>query len=274
MSQLAYNTKVYRLGKDSRESISSLSLLGWTYLRLDRYQDALGYLEESTSAAKRHLGVDDPETLTSMSGLGQAYIGVGRRVAGLRILTETLTARKRVLGEEHRDTLRSVRELSWYMDSKDQRLSECEKAVAKLKISLGPGHGDTLEGMDALGWAYEQRGLFKEAAKTHREALRLREEVLGWDHKDTARSWDGLGFGLYGWGLYGAESNGDFNRLRPKDSLNRANEALKCHEKALEIRKRIYGEEHSETLRSGFGYWQACGLIAKTRRFVVSNCHE
>jgi tetratricopeptide (TPR) repeat protein len=83
---------------------------------------------------------------------------------------------------------------------------------------------------NTIGKAYEDLGLYPEAAKQHEAALDLRRRVLGPEHPDTLRSMNNLGL------VYADE--GKYTQA----------EAL--HSQALEIERRVFGPQHPNTLMS------------------------
>jgi eukaryotic-like serine/threonine-protein kinase len=83
---------------------------------------------------------------------------------------------------------------------------------------------------NTIGKAYEDLGLYPEAAKQHEAALDLRRRVLGPGHLDTLRSMNNLALVYADEGKYA--------------------QAETLHSQALEIERRVLGPEHPNTLMS------------------------
>jgi len=83
---------------------------------------------------------------------------------------------------------------------------------------------------NTIGKAYEDLGLYPEAAKQHEAALDLRRRVLGPEHPDTLRSMNNLALVYADEGKYA--------------------QAETLHSQALEIERRVLGPEHPNTLMS------------------------
>ncbi|RDW59053.1 hypothetical protein BP5796_11977 [Coleophoma crateriformis] len=84
--------------------------------------------------------------------------------------------------------------------------------------------------LDHIGRCYISIGQYSEAEKMHRQALALRERVLGAEHPSTLTSMDNLALVLGGQGKY--------------------SEAETMHRQALALRERVLGAEHPSTLTS------------------------
>jgi eukaryotic-like serine/threonine-protein kinase len=83
---------------------------------------------------------------------------------------------------------------------------------------------------NTIGKAYEDLGLYREAAKQHEAALDLRRRVLGPEHPDTLRSMNNLAIVYADEGKYA--------------------QAEMLHSQAQEIERRVMGPEHPNTLMS------------------------
>ncbi|HEY0734743.1 MAG TPA: helix-turn-helix transcriptional regulator, partial [Herpetosiphonaceae bacterium] len=83
---------------------------------------------------------------------------------------------------------------------------------------------------NALGEHLRQLGVYAEAQRAYEQALVIRQQVLGHDHPDSARSLNNLGELLRDQGQYAA--------------------AQRVHEQALAIRQRVLGNDHPDTARS------------------------
>ena len=84
--------------------------------------------------------------------------------------------------------------------------------------------------LNDLGNLFGELGLNKKQLDYFEKALKIRTELLGENHPDTATSWNNIG------GAYAA--------------LGDHKKELDCFEKALKIQTRILGENHPDTTRS------------------------
>ncbi|MEE0961827.1 MAG: DUF2225 domain-containing protein [Bacteroidales bacterium] len=84
-----------------------------------------------------------------------------------------------------------------------------------------------------IGIVYNNLGDYDKALEYHNKALKIRKEVLGEKHPDTAGSYIGIG------SVY--KILGDYDK------------ALEYHNKALEIYKEVLGEKHTDTAASYVG---------------------
>ena len=94
-----------KLGPDHHDTLCSQHHLGYVYMRLGRYTDAVAVIEPTVDRRERTLGPEHPETLASRHNLGVAHHYLQHRQTAIAILEQTLGARERVLGLDHRDTV-------------------------------------------------------------------------------------------------------------------------------------------------------------------------
>lgn len=81
-----------------------------------------------------------------------------------------------------------------------------------------------------VGWCLQSDGQYTEAEKLHRQALKMRMEVLGPEHPNTLISMSWIASALGSQGRYA--------------------EAEQMHRQTLELRKKVLGPEHPDTLIS------------------------
>jgi tetratricopeptide (TPR) repeat protein len=107
-----------------------------------------------------------------------------------------------------------------------QARSFCQRALRIREKALGPGHPDTAQSLDILGYAFIERGDLAGAQSLYERALRIREKVLGPENRDTAANIRELGH------LF--QKQGDLTR------------AQSTHERAA-ILEKVLGPEHPYT---------------------------
>ncbi len=105
-----------------------------------------------------------------------------------------------------------------------------ERAVAIRKAKLGPGHPDTLEGMQNLAGLYSDRGEYSEAQRLYEQVLKARRADGGENNVNTLQSMNDLGLLFLVRGM--------FDNAEP------------LLQAALDARLAKLGPDHLETLES------------------------
>jgi tetratricopeptide (TPR) repeat protein len=119
-----------------------------TLLRLGRYAEAIGPLEETLSRRKAQLGPDHSETLESCTFLAICYRSLGRLAEARKILEETVTVQKAKFGPDHPDTLDTMHALActrFLLGQHTEALKLYDKTLAQRQAKLGVGHPDVLK---------------------------------------------------------------------------------------------------------------------------------
>jgi len=116
-----------------------------------------------------------------------------------------------------------------------------EKAADIRSRVLGPNDPATLLSKHHLSVILDSQGQFAEAEKLERETLERRRRVLGADHPDTLRTENNLASTLE------REARG---MAEGPEKQRRFAESEKLQQEALEVRRRVLGPEHPDTLAS------------------------
>ena len=233
--ELALDIRERLLGKEHRDTLTSMNNLGKLYYTQGRYAEAESYFEETLAIRRRVLGVEDPDTLESMDNLAELHRRETRLPEAESLLVEALEVRFRVLGEKHRDTLSSMDGLGLlYCTQTEYEKAERlhVKALELRRQVLGEEDPDTLLSMNNLAGLYFDQGYYDKAAPLLELALELRRSKLGEDHPDTINSLNNLAVLYIDQGRY--------------------DEAEPLLVQALELRRRKQGDEHPDTLISMF----------------------
>jgi tetratricopeptide (TPR) repeat protein len=109
-------------------------------------------------------------------------------------------------------------------------LPHVECAITVFKNSFGEIRDLPWSLLHVLGWSYQIMGKYKEAEEMDRQALQLKETVLGKEHPDTLASMNNLANSLCQQGKYA--------------------EAEKIHRQTLQLKEILLGKEHPDTLMS------------------------
>ncbi|KAF1357152.1 TPR-like protein [Lizonia empirigonia] len=263
------------LGREHRDTLTSVSQLGSVLSRQGKYEEAEAKHRRALEGYEKVLGPEHPNTLTSVSNLGSVLSRQGKYEEAEAKHRRALEGGEKVLGLEHPNTLTSVSNLGSVL-SRQGKYEEAEamhrRDLEGSEKVLGPEHPDTLTSVSNLGSVLESQGKYEEAEAKHRRALEGREKVLGPEHPDTLTSVSNLGSVLSRQGKYEeAEAmhrrdlEGSEKVLGPEhpdtltsvsnlgsvlESQGKYEEAEAKHRRALEGREKVLGPEHPNTLTS------------------------
>ena len=223
------------LGKDHPDTLTSMNNLAIVYRDQGLLSEAAELQKETLAGQMRSLlGKDHPDTLTSMNNLAAVYWDQGLLSEAAELQKETLTGRMRLLGKDHPDTLMSMNNLAsvyWNQGLLSEAAELYKETLTGRMRVLGKDHPDTLSSMNNLAIVYGAQGLLTAAADLAKEATQLTNEKLGGSHPHTLAAMDTLGL------VY---------RDMPGDLSN----AIRLFESVLELRKRVLGDDHVDTLES------------------------
>jgi tetratricopeptide (TPR) repeat protein len=191
-------------GPDDPDTLRSTHGLAGSYLKLQRWDEALILYAETRALQMARLGPNHPDTLRTTQGLANSYAALGRHAEALELREEVLVRRKTTLGPDHPDTLSSMNNLAISHDAlgrHTEALKICEEVLAWRKATLGPDHPDTLGVMGDLGSSYGALGRWDEALATCGRAVALGSvHHETWNHAAilTARTGDRAGYREHG----------------------------------------------------------------------------
>ncbi len=181
-------------------------------------EDVLGFVQEKVFAAARPRGQE--------GGLGYDVKLVDAITASLPAIEKGFAAKP--LTEAR---LRGTIGTSFLYLSKPELAREQFEAARSIdRRVLGPGHPDTLRGMNNLALDYDALGRHAEALKLREETVFLAKARLGPDHPKTLASMGNLALSY--------------------TALGRHAEALKLGLETLALMKTTLGPDHPYTLRS------------------------
>jgi serine/threonine-protein kinase len=206
-----------------------LSTMGHAYWGLGDTVKAEQLLARAVELQTRTEGPDDPATLFSLNQLANMLVRNGRHNEGIRAFREALKRRRRVLGTDHADTLRSMNDLAfWSGDGgrHGEAIALHREVIERRSRVLGPEHYDTLWSTNDLAVALGRVGRYREA-----EALLL-DALATWRRSDISQEPDAFMENLAD-AYHGQE---------------RYEEAEALIGEVLEIRRRLFGDEHPQTL--------------------------
>ena len=237
-----------QLGSQDRLTAHSTSSLARLYLIEGNYKKAEELFSSALKTHQKNQRKDHStdaarEVAKSTYGLAQLYHKEGRYAEAKNLYEEVLAMDKDLFGDHHLMTAQCLDSLGClYRDLRDFTQAEnllqqsLEIREAELEKNQKPKHPDTAQSLNDLGDLYRSlgRGRYEKAEELIRDALEIRRTVLNSPeapdvdrHPDIAQSYNTLA------SLY--------------NSWKRYDEAEHYYYKALEINRRILGENHPYT---------------------------
>jgi len=219
-----------RLGPDAAETTTTVNNLATLYWSTGENEKAALYFTRALETRERTRGPDALVTATSLNNLALLYRSLGSYEKAEPLLRRALRIRTEKLGPDHSFTLKTESDLGLvYHDLHDDAEAEplLVRVAAMQRKIIGPSP-DTARSIFHLACFYDETGRLAEAEPLHEEALRMRLQILGEKHPETAGSYGFLGrhFHLLG----------DFRQARAD------------YDKALAIDLAILGPLHADTL--------------------------
>ena len=185
-------------------------------------QDFTGDMEVALARARwcrvQDRPEDDAERLFVANNLAVTLQeSAGDYEGSLRLLEEVLEVRRRMLGDDHPDTLDSITNLALHhteTGSYEVALKLSEEVVAATRRTMGdePAGEEAAHSIGSLAAVHNLMGNCQLAEPLHREALQIREQLLGSEHVDTLNSTYGLAHSILGLGRH-AEALGMLERV-------------------------------------------------------------
>ena len=200
------------------------------------------------------------------------YYTLGQLKDALATQELALASRRRLLGERHPLTLQSIMmRARLHVELGDNAAAEADarNALNGLLSSLGENDLQTIGARALVANSVVRQGRFDEAMELHMENLARRSRILGRNHPDTIKSvsaisWLLLNAGRNSDALQRAEETESLLKSTPEDeeaklfnwnvlglihielgNIDRAEIYLR---KALDVSRRMYGEEHRGTI--------------------------
>lgn len=163
--------------------------------------DALAALEESLALLGAAAGPSSPLTLGVMQNLAHLRLELGDIEGSAALGQEAVRACKAAFGERSPRVASALLHLSaayyrkrdWH--TAEEILLQARDIWEELAHTSGMPEQQLGTCLNNLGRIYEERGLTEQGIALHRQAVALRQSVLG-DHEDTAFSLGNLGVAL------------------------------------------------------------------------------
>ncbi len=203
---------------------------GEVYVNVDKPQKGFEQLEKAVALHEQLEGKLDPETLRSRSQLGHALYIANRYEDARKVLKSVINDQSKVLGESHPDTLETGIHLGLVlMELRDpDDVSFSEKIYKTALAALGSRHPLTLDAENNLSWTLRWRNQFEKALEFAEPAAIGLRQLMG---EADPRA------------MFAA-----YNYASCLFDVHRYKEAAEAFQPLLELRTRILGPTHVDTL--------------------------
>jgi len=250
------------LGKQHPDYGTSLNNLGWIYRESKDLTHAESSCREALQVRKDALGNDHPMYAEALNNLGWVYSFQRKPREAEQCFREAAAVNKQASGEQSAGYAISLNNLALlYRDQEDyaKALPLFEQVSAVYKSAFGESHPSYLQSVNNLLSQYQAYAQLQEAQDDFASARRLRKAVLAIHTKaDGEQHWrtTDARLALEKVDLLARLSRQDRVVLRQADEQNRrawdlfrdgkVAEAFAAVQQALEVRRRILGEEHAD----------------------------
>jgi tetratricopeptide (TPR) repeat protein len=174
MSIQALKVRKKILGREHKDTLSSMGMVGLVYKLRGNYDAAEPLYRETLQLTEKVLGKEHPDTLGSMNNLAGLLNSQGKYDAAEPLYRETLQLTEKVLGKEHPDTLRSMNNLACLLDSQgkyDAAEPLYRETIQLSEKVLGKEHPRTLTSINNLSVCLENQGKYDAAEAINRLKL-------------------------------------------------------------------------------------------------------
>lgn len=223
------------LGVDHPERANTLFNLSLLLLERGDHQAAAPVLRQVLDLDRKHYDDNHPNIAYSLTTLASSLQFSGHFAEAGRHFEEALAIRRAALAPGHPDVIKSLGAVGLNhcrMGAFAQAEPILRQTVDLAREHLGR-HRITAGRLDDLGWLLGDLGRCEEAMALHREALAIKEEVLGPDHKSVGISLMHMG--------------------RSLQILGRLAEAREVQERALDVAIRQFGTDNVFTATTDLG---------------------
>jgi serine/threonine-protein kinase len=213
---------------DERQQSTLASYIGTVRFAEGDYASAETYQRRALELEEALLGPDHADLASTLNNLAGALAEQGRPEEALPLRERALRIIIAQRGAEHpqvSDHLRGVGALLFQLGRASEAHEHWVRALELRREAYGDEHPDVATSLDDLGNALEALGQDEEAITRLREALAMREKLLG-KHPEVAATLSNLG------------------RVLTKTGRN--DEAIILHERAVALTEESLGHEHAE----------------------------
>lgn len=216
------------LEKENKIKANAYDNLGYYYLKIDDYNNALIKFEESLKIKQKVLHINHPDIASSLSWLGMVYKYQEMYDISLDYYMNSLKAYISAFGENHVEVSKVYNQIALINFQKgdlDESLIYMEKSL-KIKTALyGKGNPILANSYNNIGYIYMEKELYKKALDYYKMALNIKRKEYGENHIYIANLYVNIGM------IY--------------EEMKMFDKALDKYEKALSIQISELGENHS-----------------------------
>lgn len=224
---------IYKVNPSTELKIAKLlNNIGIIHAKKKELEMSIKYLEKSKELYKEKLGEDDVVIAKVMIDLGEACSEINIHEKAVNYLLKALTIFRRRYGNEHvkvTDTLNKMG-TAYIKNHEYQKAMSCFENAVKIKhLNVGVNNQVIAESFVGMAIIHEARGRSDLAIGCYKEEVRLRT-MVNQDSIELANT-------MFRMGCAYAENHEHEN-------------AVKCMEDSLRIRKLLLSENHSEILET------------------------
>ncbi len=230
----AFSRSVDKLNNDFAERplirAKLLHAIGWTYLKLGLYQEAVGVLAKSFDVYQDRFGARDKVAAGLLTDLSTAYWSSGNVKKAIELGEQSIAIREAIPdAAPHDQTSAKVQLATAYKlaGNLKKAIELQESCFAEYENRLGPRHFSTLSCLSDLASCYSASGKLSDAKAAYEKARAAYMETVGLENPDTLRVSNNLGSVL--------------------NNLGKPAEAISMLEETLVLRRKILGDMHAHT---------------------------
>ena len=274
----SYSLSEQIFGEDSIEAAESYKLLGKCHYALGEMEDALKMYKKALPILLRNYGCKERSVLVVYSDMASCYLNVSNYEEAEKCLLRLLEIQKEIYGEEHVETATTYHKLGFlYSDTgkMDEAIEQYKKTLEIRRKTLRKYHPDISNILANIGRFYAQQDDWDKAFEHFKESLDIVKRNFGPMHSKTRAMCMETVDACFGTGkfipviellekfLRGCSRVSDMSNDELADvawfhhALGLAYEnvedfkkALSSYIKAFTIRKKLFGEEHPDTVSS------------------------
>lgn len=186
-------------GDSDMQTANVMSNLAAIMMVQQKNDSAIKYYRRALEVRSTILGPDHPDIASSYAHLGNLHRGTGNYSEAEELLKKALKLRLEILGQKHEQTIDTYRLLGLLYESEGEvetALTHYEKAIAGYRSLNLEGNTELAETLHNSGALYLDTGNPGRAEPLLRDALNMREKILGKTHSLTIHSMIHLGVSL------------------------------------------------------------------------------
>ena len=222
------------LGPDHSDTARTLSNLGLVYFKQGNFAQAEAAYQHARSIYARSLIANHPDHMYPLDGLGAIAEEKGDFQQAKTYYQQVLAIAEEAFGQNHPEIAHSLNKLADIaeVEGEDQHAEKLyQRALSISEQALGREHPDIALFLNNLAFLTEKQGNTQLAENYYQRSLAIYEQTLGMEHAMVADVLTNLA-------LLFCRNNTDGARVVP------------FLQRALDIRERVFGPTHPQTIKS------------------------